>query len=123
MYELAIQTSFAAAHRLEHYAGQCEALHGHNWRVEVVVRAAELNSVGIAVDFAELKQATREILSCLDHTLLNELPQFSSCNPSSENIARWLYDQIDLYFADRAVSVTRITVWESDAAWASYLPD
>ena len=123
MYKIAIQTSFAAAHRLEHYAGQCESLHGHNWRVEVVVCAGELNAVGIAVDFAELKAATRSILSSLDHTLLNDLPPFSSCNPSSENIARWLYEQICAYFADRAVTVACVTVWESDNAWASFQPD
>ncbi len=123
MYEIMIQESFSAAHRLRNYSGQCEDLHGHNWRVDVVVRARELDSTGLAIDFKELKKHTREILSGLDHAFLNELEPFQQLNPSSENIARFIFQGLRERLAGRNLSVMRVNVWESDHSCASYLGD
>lgn len=120
MYEVSIQSSFAAAHRLENYKGQCEELHGHNWKVQVTVARAELNEIGLAVDFTDLKQWTGEILRQLDHRLLNDVEPFTSCNPSSENIARHIYTRLQHRCAGSGVRVVRVQVWESDSAWATY---
>ena len=120
MYKLKIITSFAAAHNLTHYQGECENLHGHNWRVEVTVSAKELDKAGLGIDFKILKAETNRLLKTLDHKYLNELPPFIEASPSSENIARYLYHTLGGHLNNDNVAVEMITVWESDAACASY---
>lgn len=121
MYELAIETSFSAAHQLRGYGGKCEKLHGHNWRVNVYVTAEKLNEIGLAIDFTELKMIAEEIISPLDHTCLNEVFPFTEINPSSENIAKWVYDNLKKKLSERNVQVSMVTVWESETASATYL--
>lgn len=120
MYRLKIVTSFAAAHNLNNYQGECENLHGHNWRVEVSVTASELDKAGLCIDFKILKAETRELLSGLDHKYLNELSSFAGQSPSSENIARYIFHELSKKLNDGNVKVEMITVWESDFACASY---
>jgi 6-pyruvoyltetrahydropterin/6-carboxytetrahydropterin synthase len=120
MYEVSIQTAFSSAHRLRNYQGDCEALHGHNWKVQVSVRAHKLNEIGLAIDFKILKKLTGEVLSRLDHACLNDLAPFDQVNPSSENIARVIFEQLKGRLAELGVSLAKISVWESDNAWASY---
>jgi len=127
MYELKVVSEFAAAHKLKGYDGECEKLHGHNWRVEAVVVADTLDSVGLAVDFKELKQWLNGILDGLDHLYLNELEPFQSDNPSSENLARFIFHELQGCIASyaeggdgRGIDVKKITVWESERAAASY---
>ena len=123
MYELKIEDAFAAAHKLREYHGQCENLHGHNWKVEVVVRADRLDDIGLAVDFKELKKATKAVLDQLDHTYLNELPAFREQNPSSEILAKYIFEQVQDQVGREGLWVHRVTAWESDNACASYLAD
>ncbi|UFS70833.1 6-carboxytetrahydropterin synthase QueD [Geomonas sp. RF6] len=120
MYRLTIHTSFAAAHNLIHYQGDCENLHGHNWKVEVSVTTTELDKAGLGIDFKILKRETNTLLKTLDHKYLNELPPFLEDSPSSENIARYLYGELTKIFAEQKVKVEMVTVWESDFAAASY---
>ena len=120
MYKLTIHSSFAAAHCLTHYQGDCENLHGHNWKVEVTVTVRELDKAGLGIDFKLLKGATNAFLGELDHKYLNELAPFREISPSSENIARFLYDALSGKLNDSNVSVAMVTVWESDFACASY---
>lgn len=120
MYELIIETKFSAAHQLRGYEGRCERLHGHNWKVEVSVQAGALNNIGLAVDFKEIKDATNEFLALLEHSFVNEVFPFTEINPSSENMAKWLYDSLASKLNTDALCVSRVTVWESDTARASY---
>ena len=120
MYKLTIHSSFAAAHCLTHYQGDCENLHGHNWKVEVTVTVRELDKAGLGIDFKLLKGATNAFLGELDHKYLNELAPFREISPSSENIARFLYEALSGKLNDGNVSVVMVTVWESDFACASY---
>jgi 6-pyruvoyltetrahydropterin/6-carboxytetrahydropterin synthase len=120
MYKLRIHTSFAAAHCLINYQGDCENLHGHNWKVEVSVTAQELDKAGLGIDFKILKQETNAILRTLDHKYLNELMPFREVSPSSENISRFLYEELSKRLNDGNVKVDSITVWESDNAAATY---
>lgn len=120
MYRLNIITSFAAAHCLINYQGECENLHGHNWKVEVTVTAMELDKAGLGIDFKILKAETIRLLKTLDHKYLNELPPFKDISPSSENIAYYLYGELSRILNDGNVKVDMITVWESDNASASY---
>ena len=120
MYEVKIVTQFSAAHRLENFNGKCEALHGHNWKVEVFVRSAGLDDTGLVRDFGEIKAATREVLQELDHRFLNELPTFADQNPSSELIARHIYNTLGQRLNQGSTRVSRVAVWESDTSCASF---
>ena len=120
MYELKIVTDFAAAHRLNNFNGKCESLHGHNWKVEVFLKGDRLNEAGLVQDFGVVKARTREVLAELDHQYLNELPAFSRQNPSSENLARYLYERLSAALNNGSVQVCRVSVWESDTSCASY---
>lgn len=120
MYRLKICTSFASAHNLMHYQGECENLHGHNWKVEVVVTAKELDRAGLVIDFKILKAETNALLKTLDHKYLNELEPFRTVSPSSENIAHYIFQQLSRKLNNETLAVECITVWESDVACASY---
>ena len=121
MYELRITSEFAAAHQLREHGGKCEKLHGHNWKVEVSVTGDELQENGLLVDFREIKQATKEALEELDHEFLNELPFFRDRNPSSENIARYLFQVLSERMDSEKVRIGKVTAWESGTACATYM--
>lgn len=123
MYRLTIKTGFAAAHNLINYQGDCENLHGHNWKVEVTVTAMELDDAGLAIDFKVLKKETNKLLDELDHKYVNQHEFFKSISPSSENISRYLYQQLSIRLNDGNIKVDRIGVWESDNACAEYYED
>ncbi len=123
MYELSIEVGFAAAHQLRGYRGNCENMHGHNWRVQISVTAERLNEIDIAIDFRELKHVAREVISPLDHAFLNEVFPFTEKNPSSENIAKWIFDSMKKKINSEYIRVSAVTVWESDTASASYYED
>lgn len=121
MYRLKIKDQFSSAHYLRNYGGTCENLHGHNWKVEVVVEGEKLNQIEILIDFKELKQYLKEVLQELDHKLLNEITYFQIHNPSSENIARFIFEKLKAKL--NLVSHLRlkeVTVFESDNASATY---
>jgi len=120
MYELKVITQFAAAHQLRNYIGKCESLHGHNWKVEVILKGEKLNNTGLLIDFKEVKEATDRILEELDHSFLNELPQFKDQNPSSENIAAYIFENLSSKLNNNQIKVSKVTAWESDSASASY---
>lgn len=122
MYELKILTQFSAAHRLLEFDGKCEHMHGHNWKVEVFVRGETLGDDGLLIDFRDLKSAANRVLERLDHKVLNEVEPFDRINPSSENIARYLFESLSRDLDSDAVRVSRVTAWESDTACATYEP-
>ena len=119
-YYLTVKGEFAAAHRLREYEGNCERLHGHNWKVEATVVAAELDGRGMAVDFRTVKNALSAVLSRLDHGYLNEIPPFDAeWNPSSENLARFIFEGMENRFHPPC-RLLSVTVWESPDARASF---
>ncbi|MBN1663523.1 MAG: 6-carboxytetrahydropterin synthase QueD [Deltaproteobacteria bacterium] len=123
MYEVTVKRSFSAAHVLAEAGGGCENLHGHNFTVEVSASARELNAQGLAVDFRVLKRWTEDVLQELDHKYLNDVPYFKASSPSSEHIARFIYERI----ADKAQGepfvLSCVTVWESESSRVSYRAD
>ncbi|MEW6162158.1 MAG: 6-carboxytetrahydropterin synthase QueD [Nitrospirota bacterium] len=123
MFELMVETTFSAAHQLKGYMGKCERLHGHNWKVQVRVIAERLNEIDIAIDFHELKRLTDEVISPLDHSILNEIFPFTEKNPSSENIAKWIYDSLRKKTNDENIHLSAVTVWESETSSATYYED
>ena len=120
MYELEITKHFSGAHSLTGYPGDCRKLHGHNWQVTVYLQAAELDEIGIALDFKILKKELNEVIDRFDHAYLNDLPEFAQCNPTSENLARIIYKELSKRLNDERIKVTRISVEESAGSRASY---
>ncbi len=122
MYEISVDESFAAAHNLRDYHGKCEDLHGHNYKVRVIMAGRELDSTGLLYDFVHLKRVIQEVILSLDHKYLNELPPFDTLNPSAENIARHIYDRTAerLQQAPNAAGISSVTVWETETSAATY---
>jgi len=123
MYEISVEQHFDAAHFLRGYQGKCEALHGHRFRVVVKIKSAGVNDIGIAYDFVELKQHLRDILAKFDHTCLNDVPPFDKINPSSENIASIIYNELQPKLVGVPVSLSSVEVWESPQTGVVYTPD
>ena len=123
MYELKVITNFSAAHQLKNFQGACEDLHGHNWKIEIHVTAESLNEAGVVIDFQTLKEKyVNPIMQTLDHKFLNDLEPFKDQNPSSENIARYVAEQLALVLNSPAIRVRRVTAWESETTCATYCP-
>ena len=120
MYELTIKTSFSAAHSLRDYEGPCSKVHGHNWVVETLITGKELQPNGILLDFNDVKKATSEVISRLDHTNLNETPPFDRLNPTSENLARWIFEELSKRLNSATLRVSRVNIREAETSCASY---
>ena len=123
MYQISVEQHFDAAHFLRGYQGKCEALHGHRFRVVIKIKASRVDDIGIAYDFVELKQHLVDILARFDHTCLNDAPPFDKINPSSENIASIIYNELSPKLAGAPVSLSCVEVWESPQSGVAYSSD
>jgi len=123
MYEVTIEETFAAGHALRNYRGKCENVHGHNYRCQVTVEGKQVDAVGLLVDFVELKRVVHSVLDRLDHQWLNDYPPFDQINPSAENIAKYIFDQVHEGLPTRdGVKLAQVKLWETDTASAIYRP-
>lgn len=121
MFEIMIERHFSSAHQLRGYKGKCENLHGHNYKIEVYVRGAELDNIGLLVDFGDVKVAADEIVNYLDHRNINELPPFDEeLNPSAENLARYILEFIASRIDDDRVQVYKVRCFETPTSVATY---
>lgn len=123
MFEIDITRSFSAAHCLRGYQGDCSSLHGHNWTVQAVIQAKKLDQIGIAVDFKKLKKELDSILDVFDHTNISEHDAFKDINPTSEIIAKVIFELLSAKMNDGNVAVIRIRVCESPGSGATYYVD
>ena len=121
-YELMIETHFAAAHSLRDYPGDCARLHGHNWKVELYVECEQLDDLGLAVDYKILKSELKAVLKNWDHYNLNDIVPFDTINPSSENVARVLYEQMCKRLDSERLRVSHIVIGETCTAKVTYWP-
>jgi 6-pyruvoyltetrahydropterin/6-carboxytetrahydropterin synthase len=124
MFEVAVEHTFAAGHALRHYRGKCENVHGHNYKVQVVVRGEKLDSIGMLADFVLLKKYLRDACEPMDHVFLNDMPPFDVLNPTAENMAIHIGGQMQKALADNPnpVEVAEVKVWETDIQSATYRP-
>jgi len=116
MYKLKVEGNFSSAHNLRGYKGKCEDLHGHNWKVEITAQSEELDEIGMLLDFKFLKKELNAVLEDLDHKYLNKLVQFKKTNPTSENIAKYIYERLK----PRIPLLNSVTVWENATSSATY---
>ena len=147
MHTISKDFSFAAAHAIRGHKGGCENLHGHNYRVRVYLRARSLDSLGMVLDFADLKAIMQEVLGPFDHRVLNEVPPFDQRNTTAELLAQHVHDEVSRRLAAGTgatagaaatapgggevvgegggagrISVSRVEVWENDTSCAVYEP-
>ncbi|MDP9113799.1 MAG: 6-carboxytetrahydropterin synthase QueD [Acidobacteriota bacterium] len=124
MFEIAVEQGFASAHALRNYKGRCENVHGHNWKVRVVIQGEHLDEAGMLVDFLDVKSFMGQILDRIDHQFLNEIPPFDVVNPSAENIAKYFYQEMMGKLEDTPVPVriSEVKIWETDIQSATYRP-
>jgi len=120
MYTLSVEEHFDAAHALRSYKGKCEKMHGHRFKVVVKVSAPQLDDIGLAYDFTELKGKLNAILERFDHTTLNDTPPFDKINPSSENIARTIYQELKTERKEAPAELAAVEVWESPESGVEY---
>ena len=118
MFEVTVRDHIASAHQLHGYDGPCKDMHGHTWKVEMVVCGNTLDGVGLLADFKVLKSKLKEVLMPLDHVVLNDLPAFKDLNPSTENIARHIFRVLAPKCAP--LRLKQVQVWESDTASVIY---
>ena len=127
MFELRVEVSFSAGHALRGYQGKCANPHGHNYRVQVAVEGPRLDSIGLLMDFGDLKKALRAVCEKLDHVYLNDLPEFETVNPSAEGVARYVFEEMTRRLApalaEAGAHLKEAVVQETDTAWAVYRPD
>jgi len=115
MFEIEVFSNFSAAHRLRGYKGKCENIHGHNWKVGIAVSSDRLNKIGIIIDFKDVKKQLGDVLKKLDHKNLNSLAYFKKVNPTSENLAKFIYEQLK-----KRLPVSSVSVRETDDSRATY---
>lgn len=121
MFEVKIASCFAAAHQLKLEPEKSESMHGHNWKVEVCIQGNALNPAGLLMDFGDLKKYVAEIVARMDHKCLNDLDCFKGLNPSSENIAKFIAESLDARIRNETVCVSKVSVWESQDACATFI--
>lgn len=120
MFEISVAMSFSAAHNLKGYRGKCEALHGHNWKVELFLGAEDLDKIGMVRDFAEIKVKLKSVLSLFDHKYLNVLSYFKKKNPTSENLAKLIFAKMKERLKADKVELLSVKVWETENSCATY---
>lgn len=123
IYQLKVTTDFAASHVLHGHPGKCARLHGHNWQVETVVSASRLNELGMALDFQDLKAATKRITEKMDHRHLNDLPAFEGINPTAEHVAAYIYRRLGEALNQPGIRVESVTIWETPRSSVRYSED
>lgn len=119
-YTLKVVTDFASAHTLREYPGACSRMHGHNWKVEAEVETNQLNDIGMAIDFKEIKREVRDIAAQLDHYYLNDIEPFTKINPTAENIAQYFFQQLAQRLNTNLIKVSSLTLWETERACVRY---
>ena len=127
MFEVTVEETFSSGHALRGYKGKCENPHGHNYKVRVMLAGKQLDHIGLLYDFKDVKQIIAATVDRLDHQYINDIAPFDVINPSAENLAKYFFDESTRLLAERlpanGVTVTKVTVWETDTTTATYTPD
>ncbi len=120
VYEISVNAGFSAAHHLARYEGKCASLHGHNWEVEIVVRSEELNEAGMVDDFGRFRSQLEAVLQQLDHSDLNNNSFMRGLNPTCENVASRIYEEMVSRINTEKYSLAQVSVWEKSGSRVTY---
>ena len=120
MFEVAVDHDFSAGHALRGYKGKCENVHGHNYKVQVVISGEALDSVGLLVDFKDLRSYILATVEQFDHQFMNDIPPFDRLNPSAENLAKYFHETVEQCCQGQPFHIKAVTVWESTGTSATY---
>lgn len=120
MYKLNVWSDFSAAHKLLDYEGKCKNLHGHNWKVRIGIECKKTDKAGLTIDFTEVKAYLKKILEQLDHSLLNDLEIFENINPTSENISKYIYKELEARIDKKDCKISDVEIWESERSSMIY---
>lgn len=121
MFILKVVTDFSSAHSLRNYPGKCAKFHGHNWDIEVSVCSNILNKVGMVIDFKEIKQKVKQVTQKLDHSYLNEVSPFDKINPTAENIAKYIFEEVKELIENENIKLKQVSIWENKDSCATYI--
>lgn len=121
-YKVSVIRTFSSAHALRGYKGRCEHLHGHNWKIRAALAGTKLDDTGMIADFTDIRAKLDDIIKALDHKYLNEVAPFDTINPTAENIAAFIYKQLQASYSG-AVKVAEVEVWESEGSSATVTED
>lgn len=120
MYKLNVRSHFSAAHKLNRYDGACKRLHGHNWKVRVCLACEKRDATGMCIDFGDIKRYLKDVLDRFDHQYLNELKIFKDENPTSENIAKLIFQELKSKITNNNCKVSEVEIWESEKSSVIY---
>ena len=120
MYKLNVVSKFSSAHQLIGYDGACKNIHGHNWKVRVAIECSKTDEIGLSIDFGVIKKHLNTVMDYLDHKFLNDLPEFKEINPTSENIAKFIFEYLEKLLTTQNCKLSEIEVWESDNSSVIY---
>ena len=121
MFKLIVKKEFSSAHILHGHPGDCKRMHGHNWIVEAKVEGDNINSIGMVIDFKDIKKNLANIISKLDHRFLNEIDPFIEVNPTAENISKYIYKELSKNINTDNIKVSEIKLWETNNSAVIYM--
>ena len=120
MFKLIVKKEFSSAHILNGHPGDCKRMHGHNWTVEAKVEGNKINTIGMVIDFKDIKKSLSEIISKLDHRFLNDIEPFKEDNPTAENISKYIYKELSKNINTDNIKVSEIKLWETNNSAVIY---
>ena len=120
MFKLIVKKEFSSAHILHGHPGNCKRMHGHSWLVEAEVQGDNTNEIGMVIDFKDIKNNLKEIISNLDHQFLNDLEPFINDNPTAENISKYIYKELSNNINTDNIKVSKIKLWETSNSAVTY---
>ena len=120
MFKVSKEMMISATHRVREHQGGCERIHGHNWKIIVTVGAKELNLMGMVIDFKDLKNTMHKVIMPMDHNDINTYKPFDVVNPTSENLAKYIFDEMSKELNDDRKKITEVKVYETDTSAATY---
>ncbi len=120
MFKLIVKKEFSSAHVLHGHPGDCKRMHGHNWLVEAKVEGNKINTIGMVIDFKDIKSNLQRIISKLDHQYLNDIEPFNTENPTAENISKFIYKELSKNINTDNIKVIEIKLWETSNSAVVY---
>lgn len=121
-YTAEVKVGFTAVRRLLNFNGHCAELHGHDFKVHLVLGRDTLDASGLVIDYYWVREQLEALTQTMNFQCLNELPDFQNLSPSCEVLAKWFFEKMQtvLSEAENTVKLTHVTVWENDNFCSTY---